>query len=165
MMDNNVRIRYIGRTHELPPEVQDKMQWAAEATAHNTGTTLTLALNYGATVGDRRCLSRALAGVEAKGLKRGSRHRRRRPSPSLHSAYARSGSPDSHLRRDADFQLSAVADRLRRDIRHRALLAGFSRDPSAGGRLRPISAANAAMAALAKRSAKVRGKSPPMNNM
>src|SRR5271170_8931 len=48
MMDNNVRIRYIGRTHELPPEVQDKMQWAAEATARNTGTTLTLALNYGA---------------------------------------------------------------------------------------------------------------------
>jgi undecaprenyl diphosphate synthase len=48
MMDNNVRIRYIGRTHELPSEVQDKMQWAAEATARNTGTTLTLALNYGA---------------------------------------------------------------------------------------------------------------------
>ena len=48
MMDNNVRIRYIGRTHELPPDVQERMQWAAEATAHNTGTTLTLALNYGA---------------------------------------------------------------------------------------------------------------------
>jgi undecaprenyl diphosphate synthase len=48
MMDNNVRIRYIGRTHELPPEVQDKMRWAADATARNTGTTLTLALNYGA---------------------------------------------------------------------------------------------------------------------
>jgi undecaprenyl diphosphate synthase len=47
MMDNNVRIRYIGRTHELPPEVQEKMHWAAEATAGNTGTTLTLALNYG----------------------------------------------------------------------------------------------------------------------
>jgi len=47
MMDNNVRIRYIGRTHELPHEVQDKMQWAADATARNTGTTLTLALNYG----------------------------------------------------------------------------------------------------------------------
>ena len=47
MMDNNVRIRYIGRTHELPPEVQDKMAWAADATARNTGTTLTLALNYG----------------------------------------------------------------------------------------------------------------------
>ncbi|MGB6194469.1 MAG: isoprenyl transferase [Terracidiphilus sp.] len=48
MMDNNVRIRYIGRVHELPPEVQDKMHWAEEATARNTGTTLTLALNYGA---------------------------------------------------------------------------------------------------------------------
>jgi undecaprenyl diphosphate synthase len=47
MMDNNVRIRYIGRTHELPHEVQDKMAWAAETTARNTGTTLTLALNYG----------------------------------------------------------------------------------------------------------------------
>ena len=47
MMDNNVRIRYIGRTHELPPEVQNKMAWAADATARNTGTTLTLALNYG----------------------------------------------------------------------------------------------------------------------
>jgi undecaprenyl diphosphate synthase len=48
MNDNNVRIAYIGRTHDLPSEVQDKMQWAAEATAHNTGTVLTLALNYGA---------------------------------------------------------------------------------------------------------------------
>src|ERR1700734_3269420 len=48
MMDNNVRIRYIGRTHELPPDVQERMQWAADATARNTGTTLTLALNYGA---------------------------------------------------------------------------------------------------------------------
>jgi len=47
MMDNNVRIRYIGRLHELPSEVQDKMRWASEATANNTGTTLTLALNYG----------------------------------------------------------------------------------------------------------------------
>jgi undecaprenyl diphosphate synthase len=47
MMDNNVRIRYIGRTHELAPDVQEKMAWASETTARNTGTTLTLALNYG----------------------------------------------------------------------------------------------------------------------
>jgi undecaprenyl diphosphate synthase len=47
MMDNNVRMKYIGRIHELPPEVQDKMRWAEETTARNTGTTLTLALNYG----------------------------------------------------------------------------------------------------------------------
>jgi undecaprenyl diphosphate synthase len=48
MNDNNVRISYIGRTQELPSEVQEKMRWAADATAHNTGTVLTLALDYGA---------------------------------------------------------------------------------------------------------------------
>ena len=47
MNDNNVRIQYIGRTRELPSEVRERMQWASEATAHNTGTMLTLALNYG----------------------------------------------------------------------------------------------------------------------
>jgi undecaprenyl diphosphate synthase len=48
MNDNNVRIRYIGRTDDLPEEVGERMRWAADATRHNTGTTLTLALNYGA---------------------------------------------------------------------------------------------------------------------
>ena len=48
MNDNNVRMAYIGRIEELPTEVQETMQWASEATARNTGTTLTLALNYGA---------------------------------------------------------------------------------------------------------------------
>ncbi len=47
MMDNNVRMKYIGRTHELPAEVQEKMRWAEETTARNSGTTLTLALKYG----------------------------------------------------------------------------------------------------------------------
>lgn len=47
MQDNNIRMAYIGRTHELPQEVQDTMRWAEETTAKNTGTTLTLALNYG----------------------------------------------------------------------------------------------------------------------
>ena len=48
MNDNNVRMAYIGRTYDLPQEVQETMQWAMESTAKNTGTTLTLALNYGA---------------------------------------------------------------------------------------------------------------------
>jgi len=47
MKDNNIRMAYIGRTRELPSEVQDTMAWAEEQTAGNTGTTLTLALNYG----------------------------------------------------------------------------------------------------------------------
>ncbi len=48
MNDNNVRIAYVGRIAELPNEVQETMRWAAEQTERNTGTTLTLALNYGA---------------------------------------------------------------------------------------------------------------------
>ncbi len=47
MNDNNVRIQYIGRTDELGPEVRERMDWAANATKHNNGTVLTLALNYG----------------------------------------------------------------------------------------------------------------------
>jgi undecaprenyl diphosphate synthase len=47
MNDNNIRMAYIGRLQELPIEVQETMQWASEETAKNTGTTLTLALNYG----------------------------------------------------------------------------------------------------------------------
>ncbi len=45
---NNIRLDYIGRQHELPPEVQERMNWARAQTAHNTGLRLTLALNYSA---------------------------------------------------------------------------------------------------------------------
>jgi undecaprenyl diphosphate synthase len=45
---NNIRLEYIGRQHELPVSVQEKMKWAREATAQNTGMILTLALNYSA---------------------------------------------------------------------------------------------------------------------
>jgi undecaprenyl diphosphate synthase len=45
---NNVRLEYIGRLHELPPIVQEKMDWAKNETARNAGMVLTLALNYSA---------------------------------------------------------------------------------------------------------------------
>ena len=45
---NNVRLTYIGRIHELPERVQERLAWAEQATAGNTGMVLTLALNYGA---------------------------------------------------------------------------------------------------------------------
>ena len=48
MMENNIRLQYIGRQHELPQEVQERMAWARESTEKNTGMVLTLALNYGA---------------------------------------------------------------------------------------------------------------------
>jgi len=47
LMDNNIRLQYIGRQQELPQEVQERMAWAREMTEKNTGMVLTLALNYG----------------------------------------------------------------------------------------------------------------------
>jgi undecaprenyl diphosphate synthase len=46
--ENNIRLEYIGRQHELAKDVQERMDWAREATARNTGMVLTLALNYSA---------------------------------------------------------------------------------------------------------------------
>jgi undecaprenyl diphosphate synthase len=46
--ENNVRLEYIGRQQELPDDVQERMAWAREATARNSGMVLTLALNYSA---------------------------------------------------------------------------------------------------------------------
>jgi len=45
---NNIRLEYIGRKHELPENVQREMDYAHEATSRNTGMILTLALNYSA---------------------------------------------------------------------------------------------------------------------
>src|SRR6201991_3644215 len=46
--NNNIRLEYIGRQHELPTSVQEKMEWARDATRQNSGMVLTLALNYSA---------------------------------------------------------------------------------------------------------------------
>jgi undecaprenyl diphosphate synthase len=45
---NNIRLEYIGRQQQLPDDVQERMAWARESTAHNAGMVLTLALNYSA---------------------------------------------------------------------------------------------------------------------
>jgi undecaprenyl diphosphate synthase len=45
---NNIRLKYIGRQHELPESVQREMADASRVTSKNTGMLLTLALNYSA---------------------------------------------------------------------------------------------------------------------
>lgn len=47
MQRNNIRLSFIGRCSLLPESVQERMQWARQQTAHNTGMVLSLALNYG----------------------------------------------------------------------------------------------------------------------
>jgi undecaprenyl diphosphate synthase len=46
LMKNNVRLRAIGRLHELPETCQRALEAAIARTAQNTATTLILALNY-----------------------------------------------------------------------------------------------------------------------
>lgn len=71
MNDNNIRMAYIGRTNELPNEVRDTMRWAEEQTAKNTGTTLTLALNYGSRTEIVDASRRILHGMLAEAAHRG----------------------------------------------------------------------------------------------
>ena len=73
---NNVRLAYIGRRHELPENVQRKMDWAEKALEKNTGLVLTLALNYGA----RSELADAFNGIlEAAANNGGLHHLRQQP--------------------------------------------------------------------------------------
>jgi undecaprenyl diphosphate synthase len=69
MNDNDVRIQYVGRIEELPEEVRERMQWAADATKRNGGTTLTLALNYGGRSELVDAFRRLAAEVQYKGLR------------------------------------------------------------------------------------------------
>jgi len=69
MNDNDVRIQYVGRIEELPEEVRERMQWAADATKHNGGTTLTLALNYGGRSELVDAFRRLAAEVQSNGLR------------------------------------------------------------------------------------------------
>jgi undecaprenyl diphosphate synthase len=47
LQKNNIRMRFLGRIHELPLGVQDDVRDAMEKTAANTGMVLCVALNYG----------------------------------------------------------------------------------------------------------------------
>ncbi len=47
LQKNNIRMRFLGRTDELPAGVQNDVRDAMEKTAANTGMVLCVALNYG----------------------------------------------------------------------------------------------------------------------
>ena len=47
LQKNNIRMRFLGRTDELPRGVQDDVRDAMERTAENKGMVLCVALNYG----------------------------------------------------------------------------------------------------------------------
>jgi undecaprenyl diphosphate synthase len=104
---NNIRLEYIGRSHELPENVQGKMRWAQEATAKNTGMTLTLALNYGA----RTELADAFNSIVSAAAKNGGLEHLRREgideeTIGKHLYTSRLPDPDLVIRTSGEMRLS-----------------------------------------------------------
>ncbi len=50
-----VRLRHLGRLHELPPDMQQVINRAVELTKNNTSMTINFAVNYGGGPGDCGC--------------------------------------------------------------------------------------------------------------
>ena len=133
LMENNIRLQYIGRQHELPQEVQERMSWAREMTERNTGMVLTLALNYGSRTELVDCFNALVVEASRNG---GIEHLKiDEPldrAPSLYQRAARARPRHPHQRRNAPVELPLVASRLRRDLRHRDAVARLPRHPVAG---------------------------------
>ena len=47
LLDNNIRFRVIGRSQDLPSDIQDELADAIDRTSNNTGLLFNIALNYG----------------------------------------------------------------------------------------------------------------------
>ena len=107
MMRFNVRMQYIGRRHELPDTVQETMAWAEDVTSKNTGTIMTLALNYGA----RSELADAFNSiVQAASRNGGVEHLSKTPIDeeliSRHLYTSRTPDPDLVIRTSGEMRLS-----------------------------------------------------------
>ena len=62
LLENNVQLGTIGNTQDLPPEIQQELRKAIQATAHCTGLKLVLALSYSG----RADLARAVREIARK---------------------------------------------------------------------------------------------------
>ena len=101
MKRNQIRLRVIGRIHELPKEVRQDLRRALEATERNTGLQLTLALNYGA----RAELVDAFRKL-ARRLKQGGRVEMSERSISQHLYTQGLPDPDLLIRTSGEMRLS-----------------------------------------------------------
>jgi undecaprenyl diphosphate synthase len=103
MNENNIQLRYIGRIHELAPEVQERMAWALEQTSKNTGMIMTLALNYGARA---ELIDAFRAIVEAAANNGGLEHLRIDEELVSRNLYSNLPDPDLVIRTSGEMRLS-----------------------------------------------------------
>jgi undecaprenyl diphosphate synthase len=64
--DNNIRFQAIGDINGLAPDVQKEIAWATDKTRDNTGTVLSVALNYGGRAEIVRAARLAFADIERR---------------------------------------------------------------------------------------------------
>ena len=121
LLRNNIRFNVIGRVQDLAPDVRTELKMAEQKTAENAGMLFNIALNYGG----RAEIVEAARALIASGVQADDLDEQRFAGFLYTSRSARSRSSDPHERRDARQQLSAVADRLRRDLGHRYAVAGL----------------------------------------
>ena len=99
---NNIRMRFLGRSRELPAGVQQDMREAAEKTAKNTGMVLCLALNYGG----RAEIVDALNAIVAERVAQGSRAAASEEEVSGHLYTAGLPDPDLLIRSSGEMRIS-----------------------------------------------------------
>ncbi len=99
---NNIRMRFLGRSRELPAGVQQDMREAAEKTAKNTGMVLCLALNYGG----RAEIVDALNAIVAQRAAQGSRAAASEEEVSGHLYTAGLPDPDLLIRSSGEMRIS-----------------------------------------------------------
>jgi len=147
MMDNNVRIRYIGRTHELPPRFRTRWLGRPKHGAQHRHDADT-----GAELWRRSELVDAFRALAAE-MKLKHLSADRITEEDIHRICTRrtcrSGPVDKDFGRDEAFELPVVADCLHGDLCDGADVAGF-RGFICWRRLRIFSGGNGAMAGWAR---------------
>jgi len=99
---NNIRMRFLGRSRELPAGVQQDMRDAEDKTAKNTGMVLCLALNYGG----RAEIVDALNAIVAERAAQGNRAPVSEDEVSRHLYTAGLPDPDLLIRSSGEMRIS-----------------------------------------------------------
>ena len=99
---NNIRMRFLGRSRELPAGVQQDMRDAEDKTAKNTGMVLCLALNYGG----RAEIVDALNAIVAERTAKGNRTPVNEDEVSAHLYTAGLPDPDLLIRSSGEMRIS-----------------------------------------------------------
>ena len=147
IMEQNIRVAVIGRRDEIPEAVLREMRQDGRPERRATPA---CGCAWRSTTAAGRSWSTPCARSPPRSRAASSsppRSTKRRCGASLHGRHARPRPADPHGRRDAGEQLPALADQLRGDLGHRALLARVSRERPAPGDPRLSPPATAASAA------------------